>query len=67
MTEKEQWSQWHEQLIAIINDINTPHTLGGITNDANRAHDSRLARRALDNLIVLSEEINAMRTTKDER
>ncbi|ADG41236.1 MULTISPECIES: hypothetical protein [Leuconostoc] len=66
MTEKEQWSAWHEQLIAIINDINTPHTLGGITNDANRAHDSRLARRALDNLIVLSEEINAMRQQPDE-
>lgn len=66
MTEKEQWSAWHEQLIAIINDINTPHTLGGITNDANRAHDSRLARRALDNLIVLSEEINAMRQQSDE-
>ncbi|CAM3080820.1 hypothetical protein [Leuconostoc rapi] len=66
MTREEQWSTWHEQLIAIINDINTPHTLGGITNDANRAHDSRLARRALDNLIVLSEEINAMRQKQDE-
>ncbi len=61
MTEKDKLTQWHEQLIAIIKDINTPHTLGGITNDANRAHDSRLARRALDNLIVLSEEINAKR------
>ncbi|CDX65060.1 hypothetical protein RD786_06340 [Leuconostoc citreum] len=61
MTEKDQLTLWHEQLIAIIKDINTPHTLGGITNDANRTHDSRLARRALDNLIVLSEEINAKR------
>ncbi|GDZ85198.1 hypothetical protein EFN63_04185 [Leuconostoc citreum] len=61
MTEKDQLTLWHEQLIAIIKDINTPHTLGGITNDANREHDSRLARRALDNLIVLSEEINAKR------
>ncbi|WP_220738828.1 hypothetical protein [Leuconostoc miyukkimchii] len=61
MNEKEQWAAWHEQLIDIINDINTPHTLGGITNEANRAHDSRLARRALDNLIILSEEINAKR------
>lgn len=61
MNEKEKWAAWHEQLIDIINDINTPHTLGGITNEANRAHDSRLARRALDNLIILSEEINAKR------
>lgn len=61
MNEKEQLSAWHEQLINIINDINTPHTLGGITNEANRAHDSRLARRALDQLIILSEEINAKR------
>ncbi|WP_349532872.1 hypothetical protein [Leuconostoc citreum] len=61
MTEKDQLTLWHEQLIAIIKDINTPHTLGGTTNDANRADDSRLARRALDNLIVLSEEINAKR------
>lgn len=61
MNKKEQLTIWHEQLINIINDVNTPHTLGGITNDANRAHDSRLARCALDNLIILSEEINAKR------
>ncbi|MGX7051839.1 hypothetical protein [Leuconostoc palmae] len=61
MTEKDCLTSWHETLIDIIKDINTPHTLGGITNDANRAHDSRLARRALDKLIVLSEEINAKR------
>ena len=51
MTDKDQLAAWHEQLIAIIKDINTPHTLGGITNEANRLHDSRLARRALDHLI----------------
>ena len=61
MTDKDQLAAWHEQLIAIIKDINTPHTLSGITNEANRLHDSRLARRALDHLIVLSEEINAER------
>ena len=61
MTEKDHLTLWQEPLIAIIKDMNTPQTLGGITNDANRAHDSRLARRALDNLIVLSEEINAKR------
>lgn len=61
MTDKDQLAAWHEQLIAIIKDINTPHTLGGITNEANRVHDSILARRALDHLIVLSEEINAAR------
>jgi len=59
--EKDQLSLWHEQLIAIIKDVNTPHTLGGITNEANRAHDARLARRALDQLIILSEEFNAQR------
>ncbi|QSB51374.1 hypothetical protein [Leuconostoc falkenbergense] len=61
MTENEQLTSWQNQLVKIINDLNTPHTLGGITNEANRKHDSFLARRALDNLIILSEEINIAR------
>ena len=51
MTAKDQLAAWHEQLVAIIKDINTPHTLGGITNEANRLHDSRLARTPVSGLL----------------
>jgi len=66
MTENEQLTSWQNQLVKIINDLNTPHTLGGITNEANRKHDSFLARRALDNLIILSEEINIAREKQND-
>jgi hypothetical protein len=66
MVENDQLKIWQDELVKIINDLNTPHTLGGITNPANRKHDSILARRALDNLIILSEEINTARHSNDE-
>ncbi|TDV91218.1 hypothetical protein C7818_10855 [Leuconostoc mesenteroides] len=66
MGENDQLKIWQDELVKIIKDLNTPHTLGGITNPANRKHDSMLARRALDNLIILSEEINTARHSNDE-
>ncbi|GMA70459.1 hypothetical protein GCM10025879_17050 [Leuconostoc litchii] len=61
MVGNDQLRIWQDELIKVINDLNTPHTLGGITNPANRKHDSILARRALDKLIILSEEMNTAR------
>ncbi|MGO3589984.1 hypothetical protein [Leuconostoc falkenbergense] len=66
MTENEQLTSWQNQLVKIINDLNTPQTLGGITNEANRKQDSFLARRALDHVIILSEEINIAREQKND-